>query len=186
MTRSEYNQLLGQIPKETRKQYGFNEPFDLSGYKCIHTDEYDYYPELDCCMINDVPVVWERNDTVMSPEIPNHLIEMKKRVKERLAPGIYTVYLSDENMLKTDIYNDTPRIRNAVRKKGFTSISKIDGKDIHYDPDNIELKERKDLIPLISCLFYAKDHNMIGIIPDKDEPVEEWMDCIFVKEKADE
>ena len=180
MTRTEYNQLLSQLPESVRKEYGFNEPFDYSPYKCIHTDEYDYYPELDCCVIQEIPIVWESGNPWVTPENPEILKGFKEIIKNSLSKCIYAVHMNYNNKIDCQLYNCNQRVLDMIQKHGLTKFTNVNDKKVWYNPNDIDLPHRADLFNLIDCLFYAKQYNYIGLTPEKNVPSNEWMAVEFI------
>lgn len=186
MTYQEYTQLLSQLPEHLRKEYGFNEPFDYSPYKCIHTDEYDYYPELDCCIINNIPIIWESGHPWVTPENPEILKGFKKFIKPRLKEHIQTIYVNPNGTITCCSYNNLKRNFQMMQKHGNTSFVNINGSKIWYNPNDIDLANEPETIKLARCLFWAQEHESIGLAPDKKEPVEDWTCVEFIGDKNNE
>ena len=187
MTYQEYTQLLSQLPEHLRKEYGFNEPFDYSPYKCIHTDEYDYYPELDCCIINDIPIIWESGHPWVTPENP----EILKGFKKFAGCNNTIKYMKAVELLpnkKIECHSPAqiePHISNFKRKE-YTSFVTINNEKIYYNPNNIDLANEPETIKLARCLFWAQEHESIGLAPNKQEPVEDWTCVEFIGDKNNE
>ena len=180
MTYQEYTQLLSQLPEHLRKEYRFNEPFDYSPYKCIHTDEYDYYPELDCCIINNVPIVWESGNPWVTPENPEHLNEFKRRIEIQTTDTIALISISrTDKKMECIIHELNNRTTKHIKKKGFVSISFEEG-NIYYLPEQIDLPNNNKMLLLAKCLFTAKKYNTIRLLPKSNIPPSEWDDAIFI------
>lgn len=181
MNKAEYIETLKQIPEEVRKQYGFNEPFDYSPYKCIHTDEYDYYPELDCCIIEEHPFVWTDNNSWVTPENPEILAGFKRILKKAKRPIMRFVEYNYDNTLTCYVCAKCEPHITRMKHHNQTTFILTDNIETYYNPNEIDLPNRPDLIKLARCLFYAQNHNVIGLIPDKNTPPEEWEPVIFTK-----
>lgn len=174
MTYQEYTQLLSQLPEQIRKEYGFNEPFDYSQYKCVHTDEYDYYPELNCCVIDNIPIVWESNNPWVTPENPEILKGFKELTHDHTNNPCAFINVNTDNKLTCQIMNYAhPMTKNIIQKKNYQTISFAEG-PICYIPTKIDLTKDKIATLIAKCLFTAKKYNTIYIFPDKTTPVSEW------------
>lgn len=180
MTKTEYNQLLSQLPESLRKEYGFNKPFDYSPYKCIHTDEYDYYPELDCCIIDEIPVVWEKaTDQFINLKNPEHLAELKKRVVNRKRTTHYIVSLgTDSKRIAVQGQKNTKQFQEFVKEKHFISITYHEI-TMYYNPNNIDLTYNTEMRLLAWCIIVGKKYNPIGIDPEPNKKPSEWMALDF-------
>ena len=181
MNQTEYIEALNQIPEETRKQYGLLYPPDYSNDKCIHTNEYDYYPELNCCIINERTIVWESGNPWVTPENPMILEGFKRRITDntprlKLIEQNYDGTISCYSPAKCELH-----ISNMQRKNQTTYLI-LDNEKTYYNPNEIDLPNRPDLLQLIPCLFYAHTHEYIGLIPDKNTSPEEWWPVEFVTE----
>lgn len=181
MTRQEYNELLKQLPEHLFKKY-FNEPFDYSPYKCIHTDEYDYYPKLNCCIINDIPIVWESDNPWVTPENLEILKGFKELIKPRLKETIQTIYVNPNDTITCCNYNNLKRNFQMMQKHGNTSFITINDSKIWYNPNDIDLPNEPEIITLARCILWAQMHKTIGLAPNKTEPVIEWEHVEFTKD----
>lgn len=176
MTYQEYTQLLSQLPEDLRKEYGFNKPFDYSPYKCIHTDEYDYYPELNCCIIDNVPIAWEKTaNQYINLKNPEHLTELKRRIAAKsktthfiISPDTLTGRISFQGQ-----HNDE-HLSQFIKKKNLQTIT-YHGITMHYDPNRIDLSNDKTTLLLAWCLIIGTKYNTIGIEPNPNEHPSEWM-----------
>lgn len=178
MNQTEYINALKQIPEETRKQYKFMEPFDFSPYKCIHTNDYDYYPELDCCIINERIIIWTKNNPWVTPENPEILAGFKKRITHT-EPKIRRIEKNQDNTISCYESPKHEPFLSYMQRKNQTACMHIDNTDTYYNPNEIDLPNRPDLQTIAKCLFYAKKHPTISLIPDKTKPVEEWTPVQF-------
>lgn len=181
MDRNEYNKLLAQLPEHLIKEYGFNPPFDYSKYKCIHTDEYDYYPELDCCIINGVPIAWTDNNSWVTPENPEILAGFKKLIERRNRKTIKVIYIHDKDTpIKCCNHPACEPHISYMKRKGCTSFMLIDNDKVYYNPDDIDLPNEPETLLLARCLLWAQSHRTIGLIPDINAPSDEWEPVEFV------
>lgn len=174
MTYQEYTQLLSQLPEDLRKEYGFNEPFDYSPYKCIHTDEYDYYPELNCCIIDNVPIAWEKTaNQYINLKNPEHLTELKRRVANKIIIKDYIVSIGTNK----DIYCQGQRkdeyLEKFIRKQNMVCIN-YHGITMYYNPNKLDLTTDKTTRLLAWCLIMGQKYNTIGIEPNPNESPSEW------------
>ena len=184
MTYQEYTQLLSQLPEDLRKEYGFNEPFDYSQYKCIHTNEYDYYPELNCCIIDEIPIIWESGNPWVTPENPEILkgFQKFKRHNDKIK-HMKIVELSPNKRINCYSPVQMEPHNTNFKRKGYTSFVTIHNEKIYYNPNNIDLQNKPETIKLAKCLFWAYKHNPIGLAPNKNEPVEDWTVIEFIGDK---
>lgn len=186
MTRTEYNQLLSQLPESIRKEYGFNEPFDYSPYKCVHTDEYDYYPELDCCIIDEIPIVWADNNPWVTPENPEILKEFKQRIANKQEPVINVIDIGkNTHKMAHFAYTKTKANMQSVKDKNLKPI-RYKNITVYYDPNNIDLPNNQQMMVLAICLITAKQYNAIGIDPKQNIPPNEWENISFIGEQAND
>ena len=174
MTYQEYTQLLSQLPEDLRKEYGFNEPFDYSPYKCIHTDEYDYYPELDCCIIDEIPIIWESGNPWVTPENPEILKGFKELTYSHTNNTCALINITTDNKITCQIMNRThPITKNILKKKDYQTMFFVEG-PIYYIPTKIDLTKDNISALIAKCLFTAKKYNTIYIFPDKSKHISEW------------
>ena len=179
MTYQEYTQLLSQLPEDLRKEYGFNEPFDYSPYKCIHTDEYDYYPELDCCIIDEIPIIWERGNPWVTPENPEILKGFKELTYSLTNNTCALINITTDNKITCQIMNRThPITKNILKKKDYQTMFFVEG-PIYYIPTKIDLTKDNISALIAKCLFTAKKYNTIYIFPDKSKHISEWETGIY-------
>ena len=173
-TNKTYLSLIKQLPKDLFDQY-FNPPFDYSPYECVHTNEYDYYPELNCVVINGIAIIWETdmNDVIpINPENPEHLAELERRIERRFVPKCAIVSIHEKTRkMNCQIHSDNERTRKLTQE--LRSVPFEEG-DIYYDPDNIDLANNPEMLLLAKCLFTAKKYEAIGIIPYKDTEPRNW------------
>lgn len=175
MTYQEYTQLLSQLPEHIRKEYGFNEPFDYSPYKCIHTDEYDYYPELNCCIIDNVPIIWESGNPWVTPENPEHLATFKDWAKRYTQNTIALIGISkNDKHLSCTVCTQNKMINKHIKKRGFIPIPFDEG-NIYYIPSEIDLPNKPQELLLTKCLFTAQKYEPICLIPEQNISAFEWL-----------
>lgn len=180
MNQTEYNRMLSQLPEHLIKEYGFNPPFDYSRYKCIHTSEYDYYPELDCCIIDDIPIVWTDGNPWVTPEKPEILAGFKRRITQTVKT-IKVVYAKHKDC-PISCYDHPacePHI-SYMKRQGCTSFMMLDNEKVYYNPNDIDLPNEPETITLVRCLFYAQNHESIGLIPNRSTPPDKWELTEFV------
>ncbi len=176
MDRNEYNKLLAQLPEHLIKEYGFNPPFDYSKYKCIHTDEYDYYPELYCCIVDDIPIVWTDNDPWVTPEDPEILAGFKDWAERRTQDTIALIGISRiDRRLSCTVYEQNQATMDHIKNRKFASIPFVEG-DIYYMPSEIDLLNNPQMLLIAKCLFTAQKYEPIYIIPEKNVPASKWLD----------
>jgi hypothetical protein len=186
MTHNEYTQLLYQLPEHIRKEYGFNEPFDYSPYKCIHTKEYDYYPELDCCIIDDIPIVWESGNSWVTPENPEILAKFKELVYRQTNNLCAFIDMSRSNQLYCQIMNHThPLTQKTIKEKGYQAIPFTEG-NLYYISNKLDLLRNDEQLLIAECLFTAHKYNTIYIIPEKNVPPTEWQTGICIGDEENE
>lgn len=180
-TNTNYLNLIKQLPQHLFEQY-FNKPFDYTNYKCIHTNEYDYYPELNCCIIDDVPVIWETNaNDLQAINLKNkkHLKEIKRRVQKRFVPTLAVISIGNERM-NCQLYKNDKLTQKFVQKKELSYIP-FENRAIYYNPNEIDLKNNTEMTLLAKCLFLAHQYKTICIIPYKDTEPEEWESTILIE-----
>lgn len=174
MTRNEYIQALKQLPEDLKKKNGFREPFDYTPYKCIRTNKYDYYPELNCCIINQVPIQWIGAKTAVNPENPEHYAFMKKLSDNCLKTDIGIISISKhDGTMDCEPYRLLPCVKEHIRKKNLKKIP-FENKMLYYDSKNIDLKNNPTMLLLAKCLFTATIHNVQCFIPEPNVPISEW------------
>lgn len=175
-TNQTYKTLVKQLPKELFKQY-FNESFDYSPYQCIHTNEYDYYPELNCVIINDIAIMWETNTKDTQPvnlQNPAHLAELQRRAKKRFTPTLAIISVSTTNKrIDCQLYKNDERTQKFIHERKLSYVSFDEG-PIYYDPNDINLANNPDMLLLAKCMFLAKKYKSIYIIPYKNTNPQEW------------
>lgn len=176
-----YANFIKQLPDHLYREY-FHEPFDYTPYECIHTDEYDYYPDLQCVIIDEVPVVWDSSTPYADPANPKHFAEMKRRVESQKQDLMNAVLVRClDKKLECHRYNTDERTVKYVKERGgLTASIPFEEGDIYYNPDEIDLPNDPDMALLAKCLIIASKYDMIGILPEPDEDPEEWQCVDFV------
>lgn len=182
MTNQEYAELISQLPERTLKEYGFCRPFDFSQHECIHTTVFDYYPKLNCVVINNVPIVWHEDIPCADPRKPKHLREFKRIAGIRTSKDTVAL-IGFGSKMGCQLYH-YERIKDFIRKKGFVPIPFEEG-DIYYIPDEIDLPNNPEMLLLAKCLFMAKKYNAIHLLPEPNVNPRHWEDVIYVPDEDD-
>lgn len=163
MTMEQQYELFARLPKELHDKYGFGKPFDYSKYECIHKDGFDYYPELDCVLINTIPVVWETGtDDLCEVDInnPAHLDELMRRAGKRLSPELVGIIRMKEN-------GDMTCLMRWHKPEYPCSRIPVDGTYLYYESNDIDLANDGQMRLLAESMFIAKRYNTIHVIPYK-------------------
>ena len=183
MTMQQYNELISQLPESTLKEYGFCKPFDFSKHECIHTTAFDYYPKLNCVIIDNVPIVWHEDVPCADPRKPKHLREFKRLAGIHAAKDIVALIGIGRitGKMGCQLY-PYGRIKDFIRKKGFVPTPFEEG-DIYYIPGEIDLPDNPEMLLLAKCLFMAKKYNAIHLLPEPDVNPRYWEDIIYVPDE---
>ena len=180
MTNQAYAELISQLPESTLKEYGFCKPFDFSQHECIHTTGFDYYPKLNCVVIDNVPIVWHEDVPYADPRKPKHLREFKRRVELQTKDAIAIVSIGlNDKKLYCNLCRKNERMTHHIKKSGLIAAPFEEG-DIYYNPNSIDLPNEPDMLLLAKCLFTAKKYDTIGLLPDPNTNPSHWEDVIFV------
>lgn len=182
MTNQEYAKLLSQLPKHVLKEYGFCKPFDFSKHECIHTTAFDYYPKLNCVVINNIPIVWHEDIPYADPRKPKHLKEFQRIAKVHTAEDTVALISVSEitGKMHCTIYRSQNKYtQQFIKKKGFIPMPFEEG-DIYYIPDNIDLPNNPEMLLLAKCMFTAKKYNAIHLLPEPNISPRYWEDTIWM------
>ena len=186
MTNQAYAELISQLPESTLKEYGFCRPFDFSQHECIHTTGFDYYPKLNCVVIDNVPIVWHEDIPCADPRKPKHLREFKRIAGIRNRITLAAISISTNGKMYCLDYIPNEMVYRHIRKAGFTALPlKSEEGDIYYIPDEIDLPNNPEMLLLAKCLFMAKKYNAIHILPEPNVNPRLWEDIIYVPDEDD-
>lgn len=169
MTHTEYTALLKQLPKTIKETYGLNEPSDLSKERKIRTENYQYYPDIPCMIVDDITVFWDKERPYIKPQIPEHLAAIKERIHGKRYESIgiiHTVKHDNENKIYCMLVSKNTDV------SGLQAIA-FDNTMIYYDNNEVDMQN--DLTKtLAKVLFAAQRYETEYIVPSKDKNPANW------------
>lgn len=174
MTMKQQHEYLEKLPQELREKYGFRDWFDFSKYECIHKNGFDYYPELDVIIVNNIPVHWQTGKEDLCEidlDNPKHLKQLVERVRYRFYPNLVgVIYKNRKGRLTCILQTEKPL--NMPHK------IPVDGTYVYYRPADIDVENDSNMKLLAECMFIAKRYDTFQIFPYKDEEPEFWGDSL--------
>ena len=170
MTRQEYKQLLFTLSKEIRQKYGLNDDLNLDNEKCIHIDDCEFYPDIPCIIVDEVPITWDKELPYIKPDMPAHIAALKEWIKGRRHKSIGIIHMT--------VNTDDPKLYCLLYSKtydtsGLTAVP-FDESVIYYDPKEIDLKNDELSMTIAKVIFTAMRYDAEYIVPSKNLNPKHW------------